>query len=344
MKYRVLGNSGLRVSELGFGTGDNAGLMVLGTEKDRLKATERALELGINYFDTSPDYGKGVAETNLGAALRQLKPKDAIVATKVEIMPPDLDTIHEKVLRSLDESLKRLGMDRVDLLLIHNPPRLKRNPSIQTWTPITPDDMAGPALDAMKKLRAAGKVRYFGFACEGAEPIATKPLLESGEFSVINSWFSLVNPTAGIEMPAGVKYGEDYENYDGIITHAHKHNVGVAAIRPLAGGALVEEVIAQGIAGRHPLSGGGFKRNPERFRPEHERGKPFAFLSNAGRSLPQAGFRFILDNPGVSTICGGFSAIEHLEELAKVSDMPPLTEGERAQIKAIYTRNFDLAS
>jgi L-glyceraldehyde 3-phosphate reductase len=342
MRYRTLGNSGLRVSEIGFGTGDNAGLMVLGSERERLNAVERALSLGITYFDTSPDYGKGVAERNLGAALRQLRAADAIVSTKVEIMPPDLDTIHDKVLRSLDESLERLGIERVDLLLIHNPPRMRRNPSIVTWTPVTPDDMLGPALTALKKLRDAGKVRFFGFACENAEPVAVKPLLETGEFSVINSWYSLVNPTAGWEMPSGVEYGPDYVDYGGIITHAAANNVGVAAIRPLAGGALVEDVIARGIAGRHPLSGGGFARNPERFTPEHVRGKPFAFLSNPQRTLPQAGFRFILDNPGVSTICGGFSSLAHLEELAKVPDMPPLTADERARITQVYRTNFGL--
>jgi len=342
MKYRVLGRSGLRVSELGFGTGDNAGLMVLGSERERLTAMERALALGVNYFDTSPDYGKGVAERNLGAALRQLGAKDAIVSTKVEIMPPDLDTIHDKVLRSLDESLARLGMDSVDLLLIHNPPQLRRNPSIVTWTPITPADMAGPALEALQELRAAGKVRYFGFACEHAEPVAAKPLLESGAFAVINCWYNLVNPTAGMEMPPGIRYGPDYQDYGGIITHAAQHGVGVAAIRPLAGGALVEAVHARGIAGRHPLSGGGYARNPERFNPELNRGRAFGFLRTPQRSLPQAGFRFILDNPAIATICGGFSSLEHLEELAKVPDLPPLSDQDRARIADVYRTNFGL--
>ena len=342
MQYRVLGRSGLRVSEIGFGTGDNAGLMVLGNERERFSAMERALALGVNYFDTSPDYGKGVAERNLGAALRHLKADGAIVSTKVEIMPPDLDTIHDKVLRSLDESLARLGMDSVDLLLIHNPPRLRRNPAIQTWTPITPADMSGPALEALKKLRAAGKVRHFGFACEGADPVAVKPLLESGEFTVINSWYNLVNPTAGMEMPAGIRYGPDYDDYGGIITHAAAYNVGVAAIRPLAGGALVEAVHERGIAGRHPLSGGGYARNPERFDPELNRGKAFGFLRTPQRSLPQAAFRFILDNPAISTICGGYSALEHLEELANVPDMPPLSSDDVARIKDVYRSNFGL--
>jgi aryl-alcohol dehydrogenase-like predicted oxidoreductase len=57
MQYRQVGSTDLRVSEIGFGTGDNAGLMVLASHEQRREAVRRALELGVNYFDTSPDYG-----------------------------------------------------------------------------------------------------------------------------------------------------------------------------------------------------------------------------------------------------------------------------------------------
>ena len=91
------------------------------------------IQLGINVFDTSPDYGKGLAEGNLGRALRTLRhdtaAANAIISTKVEIMPPDLGDIAGKVVRSVDDSLRRLGRDVVDILMIHNPPRLDRDPS-----------------------------------------------------------------------------------------------------------------------------------------------------------------------------------------------------------------------
>ena len=60
MRYRTLGETGLRVSEIGFGCGDNAGLFVRGSREEQCRILERALELGINYFDTSPAYGKGL--------------------------------------------------------------------------------------------------------------------------------------------------------------------------------------------------------------------------------------------------------------------------------------------
>ncbi|MDA1129307.1 MAG: aldo/keto reductase [Chloroflexi bacterium] len=72
MNYRELGGTGLQVSEIGFGCGGNAGLMVKGTPEQQREAVSRAPELGINYFDQAPDYGDGVSETNLGRVLKDL--------------------------------------------------------------------------------------------------------------------------------------------------------------------------------------------------------------------------------------------------------------------------------
>ncbi len=90
MKYREVGNTGMRISEIGFGTGDNAGLMVKGTFEQQVEAVESALDLGINYFDTSPDYGKGIAETNIGKLMREIGFRPYLT-TKVEVMPDELD-------------------------------------------------------------------------------------------------------------------------------------------------------------------------------------------------------------------------------------------------------------
>ncbi len=66
MEYRVLGRTGIRVSEIGFGCGNVGGLMVRGSHDEQVEAVSRALELGIDYFDTAPSYGDGRSETNLG--------------------------------------------------------------------------------------------------------------------------------------------------------------------------------------------------------------------------------------------------------------------------------------
>ena len=343
MRYRPLGTSGLQVSEIGFGTGDNAGLMVRGSEREQREVVARALELGINYFDTSPDYGKGLAETNLGRALRAER-ANAVVCTKVEVMPEHLDDIAARITTSLEESLRRLGMGQVDVLMIHNAPRLAHDLNAPTWTPLTPDDFLGPASFALEQARAAGKVRFFGVACDLAEPAAAKPLLETGHFAVINANYSLVIPSGGHARASRITVGVNDADYEGLIAHAGAHGVGVAVIRPLAGGALSRQIVAAGTSGRHALAGGILTRRPDFFQPDVDRGRAFAFLERPGRSLAQAAYAFVLMLDSVTTILGGYSDLAQLEEIAAVPSMPPLSAQELAAIDAVYARNFSEAA
>src|SRR5947208_7112057 len=101
MQYREVGNTGVRISEIGFGTGGNAGLMVKGAFEDQLKAFERALELGINYVDTAPDYGSGVSEMNLGRLLKELHVRP-FITTKVEVREANRGDIATHVETSID--------------------------------------------------------------------------------------------------------------------------------------------------------------------------------------------------------------------------------------------------
>ena len=89
MRQRPLGRSGLTVSEIGFGCGNVGGLLIRGERSEQLRAVDRAIELGITYFDTAAQYGDGVSEQNLGAALRELRP-DVLVGTKLGLTPADL--------------------------------------------------------------------------------------------------------------------------------------------------------------------------------------------------------------------------------------------------------------
>ncbi len=119
MNYRPLGSTGLRVSEIGFGCGNVGGLMIRGEPGDRVKAAARAMELGINYFDTAPSYGNYQSETNLGAVLKELG-ADVYVGTKVRPTTEGGQTLGESVMRSVEESLTRLGLEYVDLIQLHN--------------------------------------------------------------------------------------------------------------------------------------------------------------------------------------------------------------------------------
>ena len=104
MKYRHVGNTGLQLSEIGFGCGGNAGLMIRGSTDEQIKIVAKALEPGINYFDNSPDYGGGAAEQNLGYVLQTLKHRP-FLNSKIEVRRENLDDIAGHVVRSAEASL-----------------------------------------------------------------------------------------------------------------------------------------------------------------------------------------------------------------------------------------------
>lgn len=335
MRYRVVGSTGMKVSEIGFGTGDNAGLLVKGTPQQQLEVVERALELGINYFDTSPDYGKGLAETNIGKAMRALGFRP-IIATKVEVMPNELDHVADAVVESVEDSLKRLQVDWVDIVQIHNPPSIVTDTTVPGWLHLGVNQYLGPdgALEGLERLRRDGKVRYFGFANEDADADAVSILLESRAFHHINVWYDLLNPTGGLPKPDGLDIQHDYGQF---MDRALELGVGISVIRPLAGGVLTDHAVAGG--GRHPLAGGGLTRNADMYQAMVERAKPFAFLSRPGQKLSEASYRFILQHPAVSSVLGGFSEMAHLEEAAACSGADPLSAEDMARLDMVWRSN-----
>ena len=119
MEKRKFGRTGLDVSLLGFGCGAVGGLMIKGDAADQERAVARAVELGINYFDTAQMYGNGESERNLGRVLKSLKP-DVYVGTKVRLPPTEPGKIGAAIAASLEASLARLQMDSVDLFQFHN--------------------------------------------------------------------------------------------------------------------------------------------------------------------------------------------------------------------------------
>src|SRR5882724_4141967 len=111
--------------------------MVRGSPAEQRRVVERAIELGINYFDNAPDYGNGVAEENLGRVLKELKLRP-VITSKVEVRHTDLGDIAGHVVRSTEDSLQRLVEDYVEILQSRNgpapsPPRLEGRAYSQLW-------------------------------------------------------------------------------------------------------------------------------------------------------------------------------------------------------------------
>src|SRR5436189_3245702 len=120
MQKRKLGRTGLEVSLLGYGAGAVGGLFTKGAAEDQERAVARAIEAGINYFDTAALYGNGESERNLGRVLKALK-ADVVVGTKVRLSPEHRADVAKAIAQGMDDSLKRMGLDHVDLFQLHNP-------------------------------------------------------------------------------------------------------------------------------------------------------------------------------------------------------------------------------
>src|SRR6266850_159851 len=120
MQKRRLGRTGLEVSLLGYGAGAVGGLFTKGTAADQERAAARAIEAGINYFDTAALYGNGESERNLGRVLNALK-ADVVVGTKVRLSAEHRADVGKAIAQGMDDSLRRMGRDHVDLFQLHNP-------------------------------------------------------------------------------------------------------------------------------------------------------------------------------------------------------------------------------
>jgi len=358
MQYRTVGSTEVKVSEIGFGTGGNAGLMVHGSFDEQLRAIERAIELGINYFDTSPDYGDGVSETNLGKVLRELRMRP-VITTKVEVRAANLGDIADHVERSVDASLERLGVDYVDIVQIHNGPVATR-PDLRgrEYRILGIEDYLGRngALEGLERIRRAGKTRYLGFCCRGNDGGPVRQLIDTGLFHLVNIIYTLMNPSGAVTPPRGMRIDTDFGQ---VIPYAHEREVGTAIYSPLAGGVLTDNMVSGGEP--HPLaaaaqSDAGDNARFQQRRRQADQAGGFSFLSRiepllvqAGirfsprtgqPSLAQAAIRFILMEPGVTSVLGGFSDAQQLEEVAAASGAGPLAPEEMARIEMVWRANF----
>src|SRR5215510_5032241 len=252
--------------------------MVRGSPAEQRRVVERAVELGINYFDNAPDYGNGVAEENLGRVLKELKLRP-VLTSKVEVWQADLGDIAGHVVRSTEESLQRLGVDYLDILQIHNgpapvPPRLEGRAYTQLW--IEDYLRPGGVLEGLERVLRDSKARYLGFICRGNDGYQVRQLLDTNVFHMINVPYTLLNPTAGMAAPKGLAVDRDFGE---VITYAYEHDVGAAIYSPLAGGFLTDHIVAGGD--RHALAASRDTAS-EAYRRYLEMARTLSFLTREG--------------------------------------------------------------
>lgn len=325
MEQRPFGRTGLRLGALGFGCGAVGGLMVRGSASDQERAVARAVEAGVNYFDTAPDYGQGESERVLGRVLKAVG-ADVIVGTKVRLREAVPGRIGTEIAASLDASLQRLGRDSVDLFQLHNPIAPNGAP-----TNLSAATVLDEVLPAFERLQADGKVRWLGVTAIG-DASAMHGVVASGRIDSAQVPLNMLNPSPVRGLPKGFP-ASDYRQ---LMPRARDNGVGVIGIRVLAAGALA------GLDGRHPTAMQSVP--PIGSSPTYE-----ADLANARRLLPlvqeghanslaEAAMRFAISNDSMSTVLVGFSDLDHLDAAIAAFNKGPLSAEAMARVAQLQAR------
>jgi len=320
MQYRTLGRTGVQVSTLVLGA-MNFGTLGRTTQEDASAIVDAALEAGINLIDTADRYSAGESEEMVGKAIAGHR-DDIVLATKVW-SPMSEERNHQGssrrwLITELDNSLRRLGVDHVDLYQIHR------------WDPRTSDE---ETLSALTDLQRAGKIRYFGSSTFPAYRI------------VQAQWAAREHHLA--------RYVTEQPGYSilqrGVETHvlpvAEEYGLGVLVWSPLAGGWL-SGAIREG----HQISTNRSAHMPQRFDPTiaANRAKLDAVeglakvAADAGLTMIQLALGFVTAHPAVTSAIIGPRTLDHLASQITAADTV-LTADVLDAIDAIVAPGIDLA-
>ncbi len=314
MQLRVFGRTGLQLSVLGFGCGAVGGLMVRGDPLDQERTIARAIDTGVNYFDTAVQYGNGESEKNLGRVLQKLKPSNVTVGTKVRLPPGEFSRIADVVTASLEGSLARLQLDRVDIFHLHNP--ITETGGAST---LSVQQVLGDVVPAFERLRQQGKTRFLGITAVG-DTAALHQVIDSRAFDSAQVVYNMLNPSAAEQLPANYPA----QDYGRLFDRTKAAGVGVVGIRVLAGGAL------SGSAERHPIASPA----PEpigsalNYDADIDRARRLVPLVEEGfaSSLTEAATRFALSHPAMGTILVGMATPQQFEDALAAVLMGPLPQ------------------
>src|ERR1700680_3356128 len=323
MELRTFGRSGPRVSILGFGCGAVGGLMVRGAVADQERAIARALEAGVNYFDTAVQYGDGESERNLGRALKKLKPKSVIVGTKVRLPAADFGRIEDAVVKSLEGSLRRLDLERVDLFRLHTAVTATGG-----GESLGVRQVLDQVVPAFERLRQKGMIRFPGITAVG-DTAALHEVIDARVVGSAQVTYNMLNPSAGAALPA--RYPA--QDYGVLFDRTQAAGVGVIGIRVLAGGAL------SGSAERHPIASPppepiGSAMSSDADIARARRLMPLVAEGFAA-SLTEAATRFAISHPAMGTILVGMATPQQFEDALAAVQKGPLPPAALDRLTAL---------
>ena len=320
MQYRTLGRTGLKISEIGFGTWGMGGTMWLGAEdNESLRALHRAADLGMNFLDTALVYGEGHSEQLLAKFLKE-RPDPMYVATKIPPKnmnwPARTGTPLGKafpyghIIESTERSLKNLGVDTIDLQQLHV--------WLDDWTDVS------EWYEAVSTLKAEGKIRHIGISINDHQPANALKAVHSGKIDTVQVIYNIF----------------DQDPEDVLFPACHAENVGVIVRCPFDEGALTgnirpDSTFPPGDWRNRYFSG---NRKQQVFdRVERLRG----LLGKEASTLPELAMRFCLHHPAVATVIPGMRLMRNVETNCAVSDGRELSAAMLEELRHhAWDKNF----
>ena len=290
MKYRSLGCSGVKVSPICLGA------MMFGgatSETDSIQIIQRAIDAGINFLDTANVYNQGESERIVGKAVRSMR-DDVVIATKVRgsmgegVNQSGASRYH--IMMQVEESLKRLGTDRIDLYYLHSP------------DPTTPVEESLNALDDCVR---QGKVRYIGCsnfkAWQVCEALWTSDRMNLGKFVCVQPLYNIVNRDVEAEL----------------LPFCNTYGLGIVPYSPLARGVLTGKY----LLGQLPPPGSRAARQDRRMHQTEFREESFEVAQKLkplaaayGKTVTQFALAWVLANPIITSVIIGPRTMEQLED------------------------------
>lgn len=315
MNYRRLGKTDLKISELSFGTWAIGGSWGKTNDNESLKGLEKAMDAGVNFFDTADVYGDGHSEELLAKATKG-KESSIYIATKFcragDIHDP-ANYSKESVTRYVEGSLKRLQRDQLDLLQIHCPPfEILKN---------------GDVFNVLDGLKQEGKIRYYGVSVETVEEGLF--CLEQPNVSSLQVIFNLFRQKPLQEL----------------FPSALQKQVGILARVPLASGLLTGKFTKEATfeADDHR----NFNKNGEAFNVgetfggiEFSRGvdlsEELQWIAEGRGNMTRSALRWILDQEAVTSVIPGFRTVAQVEDNLEAENVPSFSHSERDQLDQFY--------
>jgi aryl-alcohol dehydrogenase-like predicted oxidoreductase len=315
MKYRALGNTDLRVSEVSFGTWAIGGSWGKKDDQESLRAIDRAIDAGVNFFDTADVYGSGHSEELLAKATKG-KEDRIHIATKfcrASIIHSPETYSEDSVREFCENSLKRLQRETIDLYQIHCPP-----------LEIIKD---GRVFEVLDKLQKEGKIRYYGVSVESVEEGLTA--MENPNVRALQVIFNLFRQKPLIEL----------------FPTAQEKGVGILARVPLASGLLTGKFTKSSQFSQDDHR--SYNRDGQQFNVgETFAGIPFEkgvelseqinWIAKGRGKLSSAALRWILDNEAVTCVIPGFKNEKQVEDNLTALEVPSFSETEMKQIAEFY--------